>query len=70
MAGFLIDQKYLSFLGMQIYLELFHIHEMDRDNLWLVIQDILEYKTKIDNARLKVLEKLSEQAQKLKMGYE
>jgi hypothetical protein len=31
---------------------------------------VLAYKTKIDNARLKTLAELAEQAQKLKMGYE
>ncbi|MBI5447574.1 MAG: excisionase family DNA-binding protein [Gammaproteobacteria bacterium] len=31
--------------------------------------DVLNYKSEIDKERLKVLDKLSEQAQKLKMGY-
>ncbi len=33
-------------------------------------QDVLAYKTSIDNQRLKTLETLSKQAQHLKMGYE
>ena len=32
-------------------------------------KDVLEYKTKIDQSRLDVLLELSEQAQKLNMGY-
>ncbi len=36
----------------------------------ILAKDVLAYKTKIDDARLKTLAELSEQAQKLKMGYE
>ena len=36
----------------------------------ILAKDIMIYKTKIDEARLKALSELSEQAQKLKMGYE
>jgi excisionase family DNA binding protein len=36
----------------------------------ILAKDVLVYKTKIDDARLKTLAELSEQAQKLKMGYE
>ncbi len=36
----------------------------------ILAKDVLAYKTKIDEARLKTLAELSEQAQKLKMGYE
>lgn len=35
----------------------------------VLFQDVMQYKEKEDAARLKVLEALSEQAQKLKMGY-
>lgn len=35
----------------------------------VLAKDILDYKTKIDNARLEVLQELTEQAQKLDMGY-
>lgn len=35
----------------------------------VLAKDVLEYKNKIDKERLKVLEELSEQAQKLNMGY-
>jgi len=35
----------------------------------VLAKDILEYKTKIDKARHKVLKELSEQAQELDMGY-
>lgn len=35
----------------------------------ILFQDVMQYKAKEDAARLKVLEALSEQAQKLKMGY-
>lgn len=34
------------------------------------VEDVLNYKAKADEARLKTLEELSEQAQKLRMGYE
>jgi hypothetical protein len=33
------------------------------------VNDLLRYKDKIDNERLKVLEELSEEAQKFDMGY-
>jgi excisionase family DNA binding protein len=36
----------------------------------ILAKDVMTYKTKIDAARLKTLVELSEQAQKLKMGYE
>ena len=36
----------------------------------LLAKDIFQYKANIDEARLKVLDQLSEQAQQLKMGYE
>ena len=36
----------------------------------ILAKDVLAYKAKIDEARLKTLAELSEQAQKLKMGYE
>ncbi len=36
----------------------------------ILAKDVLAYKIKIDDARLKTLAELSEQAQKLKMGYE
>lgn len=36
----------------------------------ILAKDVLAYKTRIDEARLKTLAELSEQAQKLKMGYE
>jgi len=36
----------------------------------ILAKDALAYKAKIDEARLKMLAELSEQAQKLKMGYE
>jgi excisionase family DNA binding protein len=36
----------------------------------ILAKDITAYKTKIDEARLETLAELSEQAQKLKMGYE
>ena len=36
----------------------------------ILAKDVLAYKAKIDEARLKNLAELSEQAQKLKMGYE
>lgn len=35
----------------------------------ILAKDVLEYKTKIDKTRHKVLKKLSEQAQTLDMGY-
>jgi excisionase family DNA binding protein len=35
----------------------------------IYVKDLLSYKDKIDKERLKVLEELSEQAQKLNMGY-
>ena len=35
----------------------------------IFVNDLLHYKEKIDKARLKTLEKLSEQAQELDMGY-
>ena len=35
----------------------------------VLAKDILDYKTKIDNARMKTLQELSEQAQKFRMGY-
>ncbi len=35
----------------------------------ILVKDILEYKANIDQERLKVLEELTEQAQKLNMGY-
>ena len=36
----------------------------------ILAKDLLSYKAKIDADRLKTLAELSEQAQKLKMGYE
>ncbi len=36
----------------------------------LLAKDVIAYKLKTDESRLKVLGELSEQAQKLKMGYE
>ena len=36
----------------------------------ILAKDVLAYKARIDEARLKTLAELSEQAQKLKMGYE
>jgi excisionase family DNA binding protein len=36
----------------------------------VLAKDVLAYKAKIDEERLKTLAELSEQAQKLKMGYE
>ena len=36
----------------------------------ILAKDVLAYKTTIDEARLKTLAELSEQAQKLKMGYD
>lgn len=36
----------------------------------ILAKDVLAYKSEIDEARLKTLAELSEQAQKLKMGYE
>lgn len=35
----------------------------------VLVKDVLQYKTNIDQARLKVLDELTEQAQKLNMGY-
>ncbi len=35
----------------------------------VLMEDVLKYKSNIDNARLKTLEKLTEEAQKLNMGY-
>ena len=40
-----------------------------RDYIFL-LQEVLEYKQKIDEQRLLVLEELANQAQKLKLGYE
>ena len=40
-----------------------------RDYIFL-LQDVLEYKQKIDEQRLLVLEELANQAQGLKLGYE
>lgn len=57
-------------LGQEILDGIKEIKDCQKDNKKkLKTTTILDYKIKIDKPRLKALQKLSEQAQKLKMGY-